>query len=77
MSGKYQVVIPKEIRKRVGLEKGDELSVSLEGGLIVMRIRPKSFTEYTCGLHEDIWKGVEATEYVKEERSSWRPQQEK
>lgn len=77
VSGKYQIVIPKSIREKIRLEKGDELTVSLEGNTIVLRVRPESFSDYTLGLHRDIWKGVDASEYVEKERSSWNshPQQ--
>ena len=73
LSSKYQVVIPKGIRKRLKLEKGDELTVGLQGETIVMRVRPESFTDYAQGLHKDVWEGVEPTEYVEEERSRWDP----
>jgi AbrB family looped-hinge helix DNA binding protein len=71
LSSKYQVVIPKGIRERLNLEKGDELTVGLQGENIVMRVRPESFAGYTLGLHGDIWKDVEPTEYVEGERSRW------
>lgn len=72
VSGKYQVVIPKSIREEIDLQKGDELTVSLQGKTIIMRVKPKSFSSYTLGLHKEIWKGTEATEYVEKERSSWK-----
>ena len=76
VSEKYQVVIPKSIRQRLGLQRGDELSLSLQGETILMRVRPRSFSEYTLGLHKEIWKETDATEYVQRERSSWKtPQQ--
>jgi len=71
LSSKYQVVIPKGIRERLKLEKGDELTVGLQGENIVMRVRPESFAGYTLGLHEDIWRDVDPTEYVEGERSRW------
>ena len=76
VSGKYQVVIPKSIREKIGLEKGDELTVSLEGNTIVLRVRPESFSEYTLGLHREVWKGTDASEYVEKERSSWKTHQQ-
>lgn len=72
VSGKYQVVIPKSIREKISLEKGDELSVSVHGEIIIMRVKPESFSNYTLGLHKKIWKDTDATEYVERERSSWR-----
>jgi len=34
---KYQVTIPKEVRKKVGVEVGDELRVQNKGELIVLQ----------------------------------------
>jgi len=76
VSGKYQVVIPKSIREKIGLEKGDELAVSLQEKIIIMRVKPKSFSDYTFGLHKELWKETEATEYVERERSSWKTHQQ-
>ncbi|MBI1743098.1 AbrB/MazE/SpoVT family DNA-binding domain-containing protein [Candidatus Acetothermia bacterium] len=71
ISSKYQVVIPKAVRKALGLRPGDQLLVQLEDGKIVMRPRPQSYTKHLRGLHKNVWKGLEATEYVKRERESW------
>lgn len=76
VSGKYQVVIPKSIREEIGLEKGDELIVSLQEKAIIMRVKPKSYSDYTLGLHKEIWKETEATEYVEKGRSSWKTRQQ-
>ena len=76
VSGKYQVVIPKSIREEIGLEKGDELLVNLQEKTIIMRVKPKSYSNYTLGLHKEIWKETEATEYVEKERSSWKTHQQ-
>jgi len=71
VSEKGQVVIPKRVRDKIGLETGDELTVNLVGQKIILRRRPKSYTDYMWGLHGDAWKGVDAKDYVDEERESW------
>ena len=71
VSGKGQVVIPKGVRDRLGLRAGDELSVNVQDGKIVLRKRPESYTDYMWGLHGDAWKGVDAMEYVDREREAW------
>ena len=71
ISSKYQVVIPKAVRKALGLHPGDQLLVQLEDGKVVMRPRPQSYTKHLRGLHKQVWKGLDATEYVKRERASW------
>lgn len=72
VSEKGQVVIPKRVRDKIGLETGDELTVNLVGQKIILRRRPKSYTDYMWGLHGDAWKGVDAKDFVDEERESWR-----
>lgn len=72
LSSKYQVVIPKEVRKKLGFRAGDQLVVEVEGGKVILRSRPKNYTNYMLGLGKKIWEGIEATEYVREERKSWR-----
>ncbi len=73
VSSKYQVVIPKEIREKINLEKGDELQVSLQGDTIVMRVKPRSFTEYSLGLHKEVWEGEDTDEYTDRMRDGWEP----
>jgi AbrB family looped-hinge helix DNA binding protein len=36
VSPKFQVVIPKEIRERMGLRPGQEMQVILKGGVIIL-----------------------------------------
>jgi len=71
VSSKYQVVIPKEAREKVGLGKGDTLIVDVEDDVITMRRRPESFTEYGRGLHRDVWEGVDAERYLEKLRREW------
>jgi len=71
VSSKYQIVIPKKVREALGLEPGDRLLIAAEGDKAVMRVRPKSYAEHMRGLHKEVWQGIDATEYVGEERKSW------
>ena len=68
VSSKYQVVIPKEAREKVGLGKGDTLIVDVEDDVITMRRRPENFTEYARGLHRDVWEDVDTDRYLEELR---------
>jgi len=43
----------------------------MKDGQILMRPKPKSYTDYMRGLHEEVWRDAEAAEYVKEEREAW------
>ncbi|MBI2185197.1 MAG: AbrB/MazE/SpoVT family DNA-binding domain-containing protein [Thaumarchaeota archaeon] len=72
LSRKNQIVIPKEARKKLSLSPGDELVVEVELDRVVMKPKPKSYTEYALGLHKKVWKGVETERYLEEERESWK-----
>jgi AbrB family looped-hinge helix DNA binding protein len=71
VSSKHQIVIPREARRALSLGPGDELLVEIEEGRLVLYPRPKSYTKRLRGLHKEVWRGVDATRYVKEERKSW------
>jgi AbrB family looped-hinge helix DNA binding protein len=71
VSSKYQIVIPKKIREALGFHPGDQLLISVEDDKAVMRLRPKSYAEHMRGLHKEVWQGIDAKEYVREERESW------
>ena len=71
VSSKYQIVIPKSVREALELRPGDRLLIVTEGDKAVMRLRPRSYSEHMRGLHKEVWQGIDATEYVREERKSW------
>ena len=73
VSAKYQVVIPKTVRRALELKPGDRLYVTVENGRVIMQLQPKSYTRHLRGLHKEIWDGIDATEYVQRERDSWQP----
>ncbi|MEW6606614.1 MAG: AbrB/MazE/SpoVT family DNA-binding domain-containing protein [bacterium] len=56
LSSKYQIVIPKKIRRELNLKSGDELIMKIEDDKIIMRAKPKSYTDYMLGLGEKVWK---------------------
>jgi len=71
LSSRHQVVIPKKVRKRLGLHAGDQLVVEVEGEKVVLHPRPKNYTNYMLGLGKEVWREIDATEYVRKERESW------
>ena len=68
---RYQIVIPKKIREQLGVKIEDELIVSVRNSWIVIQLRPRRYSEYMQGLGKDVWKEVEAAEYVRKERQAW------
>jgi len=67
---KYQVTIPKEVRRKVGVEVGDKLRVMEKGELIVLKkvSKKKSLLEFA-----GCWKGYpeNPNEFMRELRKLW------
>ena len=72
LSAKYQIVIPREVRRRLGLEAGDGLLVEVRDNSIVLVPRPRSYAKRLRGLHKEVWGNVDARAYAREERKGWR-----
>ena len=69
---KYQVVIPRAVRKKVSISPKREVVVEELNGAIVILPQPKSFTEFMFGLGKEAWKGIDPKTYVKKERNHWK-----
>ena len=67
---KYQVTIPKEVRRKVGVEIGDELKVMNKGELIVLKKvdERKSLLDFA-----GCWRGYpeKPDEFMRELRRLW------
>ena len=72
VSSKYQIVIPREAREKLNLKTGDKLIIKADDEKITIYPQPKSYAKYALGLGKEIWQGVDATEYVKKERQTWK-----
>ena len=71
VSTKGQIVLPAEIREKMGLQPGDELTVEVVDGKAVVAKAPKSWAQWGYGLGKEIWEGVDVDEYVRKERETW------
>jgi AbrB family looped-hinge helix DNA binding protein len=72
LTDKYQITIPSEVRKRLGLHAGDVVYLALEEERVVLRGVQGGWTEATRGLGADLWKeegGGKAA--IEQERNSW------
>jgi len=72
VSSKYQIVIPREAREKLNLKTGDKLIIKANDERIIIYPQPKSYAKYALGLGKEIWQGIDATEYVKKERETWK-----
>lgn len=73
VSTKYQVVIPKEVRKKIGLKPGQRMDVELANHTIVLTKTKAKWSwpdDYLKNLR-DPWEGEDREKYLEEERNSW------
>lgn len=71
---KYQVVIPKEVRKKIkNLKPGKKVGVYTpdEGKSITIEPDPQGWVDRTYGMMKDAWKGIDTTKYLGKLRSEW------
>jgi AbrB family looped-hinge helix DNA binding protein len=71
VSRKNQIAVPSEVRKKLGIQAGDVLTVDIRDGEIVLRKDPESWADRFYGLHKEIWEGIDPMEYIRQERASW------
>ena len=55
VSSKYQVSLPSEARRRLGIEAGDRLSVEIIDETLVLRRRPARASERLWGLGRGMY----------------------
>ena len=74
VSTKYQIVIPKEVRKRLDINVGQKMDIEVTENRIVLSKVKKSQSwdlEYYRKKLGGIWKGIDADKYLEDERNSW------
>lgn len=75
VSDKYQVVVPKDIRKSMGLKQGQKIHwIYLTEDMAVIKPEKKentSHTERLRGLGKRMWKGIDPQKYIDELRDEW------
>jgi AbrB family looped-hinge helix DNA binding protein len=74
LSKKYQIVVPKAVRKSMGLHVGEEVALHMvdQNRAVLVRSNTDPVSALS-GLGKDIWKTLGGTEkYIKSERASWK-----
>lgn len=72
LNEKSQIVISKEIRKRLGLKPGDQLAAVVEGDKIVLRPKPKSPASHLRGIGKGTWGSrVQIDAYIRKLHDEW------
>lgn len=70
---KYQIVIPKEVRKRIkGIEPGAKVSVYPNGkNTVTIKAEEKSWVERTRGIAKSAWKDIDPIKELEKMRDEW------
>jgi len=71
LSSKNQIVVPREAREKLNIGPGGELLVLCKKDRVVLIPRPKNIVKHMAGLHQDVWKELGASSYLKDERDAW------
>lgn len=72
---KYQVVIPKEARRKINLKPGQKMNVNVVGEKVVLsKAKKKKEWKWPEDYYKKLanpWEGVDVDKYLDEERNSW------
>ena len=73
VGAKYQIVIPKEVRKNIkGIRPGAKVSVhSVDKDTVTIKTNPTSWVERTRGIAKDAWRDIDTTKYLEDLRNEW------
>jgi len=72
LTSKFQITIPVDIRRRLGLHQGDAVVIDLEGDKAVLRPVHGGHVERMTGLGKDVWVRLGGGDaYLQSERASW------
>jgi antitoxin PrlF len=69
LSSKSQLVLPAEIRRKLGIHPGDQLFVELEGDHAVIRKASASDVEALAAYRSAIWQGY--ADELEQARDEW------
>ena len=69
---KYQVVIPKEVRKKIkGVKAGSKVRVFVQKGSVVLRPVEDDWVERTYGSMKEVWKDNNPILELNKMRDEW------
>lgn len=75
VSTKYQIVIPRQIRKRIKVEPGQKMNINISGDQIILSPaqtkQQLSWPEDHIKKLKNPWTGEDTQKYLDEERDSW------
>jgi AbrB family looped-hinge helix DNA binding protein len=71
VSSDYLIEVPPEVRQKLGIEPGDVLRIEIRDGSMLLVPEVGSYVDRFQAYHPEIWEGIDAREYVRQEREDW------
>lgn len=73
IGSKYQIVIPKEVRKKLkGLKPGAKIAVKpVDETTVILKTQADRWSDRTYGLMENVWKDVDPAKEINKMRDEW------
>jgi AbrB family looped-hinge helix DNA binding protein len=71
VSSKQQISLPSTVRRRLGIEAGDRLTVEVRDDAMVLRRRPDKASDRMRGIGRHIWDGVDPVDRIRKDREAW------
>ena len=75
VSTKYQIVIPKEVRKKIKVKPGQKMNINVSGQQIILspaKTKKKlNWPQDYIKTLKNPWEGEDPQKYLEEERNSW------
>lgn len=70
---KYQVVIPKEVRKKLkGIKPGNKVALkAVDENTATIETEPKSWVERTAGMMTEAWQGIDPIKELEKMKNEW------
>lgn len=72
VSRKFQIAVPSEVRRKLGIQAGDTLIIDVQGEHAVLMREPEDWAGKFSGLHREVWEGMDVDAYIRTERAAWR-----
>ena len=72
VGSKYQIVIPKKVRGKLGVKPGDKVVVGMIAkNKAAISPRKKSWAQESLGIAKEAWKNIDTTKYLEDLRNEW------
>lgn len=76
---KYQIVIPKEIRKKMrGVKPGSKIGLNaVDENTATIKTEPQSWVDRTSGMMTEAWKDIDPIKELQKMKDEWEERLEK